>query len=95
MAVCAAVERPKMPTLAMRLGTIASQMAAANTYRLVRPSLNGGTRRRKRKSAARTAPRRRTSAKRKRMNGGRKARMVKGSRAAKAYMAKLRRMRRR
>lgn len=53
-----------------------------------------GPRKRRRKSTMKSAPRTRRKSTAKRANGKGRARLVKGSSAAKAYMAKIRRKRR-
>jgi hypothetical protein len=70
------------------------QQTPATQQLFARAGRKGGkrsaaTRRRRKKSAARAAP------KRKRARRAKPARLVKGSRAAKAYMAKIRRKRKR
>jgi len=68
-----------------------AQQTTANQLVGVRAARNGNGKRRKRRAArtARAAPR-----KRKRSNSKRPMRLVKGSAAAKRYMAKIRRKRR-
>jgi hypothetical protein len=66
------------------------QQTTANQLVGTRPARSGVTRRRRRKVAKRAAPRRR-----KRTSSKRPARLVKGSAAAKRYMASIRRKRKR
>jgi len=84
----------QLPRLGLMGITGVSQMTPAATNVLARNARSGGTmnggRKRKRSGSKKKA----AGAKRKRKRGGKtKARLVKGSKAAKAYMAKIRKMR--
>lgn len=72
----------------------AGQVQQTQANQLVRArGMSNGTRRRKRKAATKRAAPKRRRASAKRASAKRPARLVKGSAAAKRYMAKLRRMR--